>query len=141
MNPWVGGVLAVAAMFLGGGLWGWKGVILALTGVVFWLLLQFSRLMRLMRAASVTPVGHVESAVMLNAQLQVAMPVAQVLALTQSLGKKVAADPETFVWQDAGGERVEVLLRQGKVQSWRLLRLPAGAAETTEPGPVSTPAP
>lgn len=127
MNPWIGGALAIAAMFVGGGLWGWKGVILALTVVVFWLLLQFSRLMRLMKAASEGPLGQVENAVMLHAQLQAGMPVADVIAMTRSLGKKLGSAPETFGWQDPGGARVEVIVAKGKVESWRLLRLEAQA--------------
>ncbi|ALT79133.1 MULTISPECIES: hypothetical protein [unclassified Roseateles] len=122
MNAWIGGALAVAAMFLGGGLWGWKGVILALTGIVFWLLLQFSRLMRAMRAASESPVGQVHSAVMFNSQLRAGMTVAQIITLTRSLGRKLSDTPETFGWIDAGGDQVAVVLQKGKVQSWELLR-------------------
>lgn len=128
MNKLIGAALAVAALFVGGFLYGWKGVILALTAIVFWLLMQFTRLMRVMRAASESPVGHVSSAVMLNAKLRAGMKMIDIIPLTRSLGQKLGDAPETFAWQDVGGVRVEVVLEGGKVARWSLLR-PDAAAE------------
>jgi hypothetical protein len=45
----VGWALAVAAVAAGYVGYGWPGVVLAVTVVVFWLLLQFSRALRVMR--------------------------------------------------------------------------------------------
>jgi hypothetical protein len=126
MNQWIGGALALAALVLGGVLYGWKGVILALTGVVFWLLMQFTRLMRVMRMAGSSPVGHVDSAIMLNAKLKPGMKLVDVLPLTLSLGRKTADTPETYVWADQGGLSVEVVLEQGRVSRWTLQRPEAG---------------
>jgi len=122
MNNWIGSGLALVALVGGGLLYGWQGVILALTVVVFWLLLQFSRLMRVMKAASEGPVGRVESAVMLNAKLRAGMRLIEVLPLTRSLGQKISDSPETFGWTDAGGARVELVLDAGRVTRWTLLR-------------------
>ncbi|MEJ6004871.1 hypothetical protein WG899_04890 [Paucibacter sp. AS339] len=122
MNTWIGSALALAALVSGGLLYGWKGVILALTVVVFWLLLQFAKLMRIMKAASEAPVGHIESAVMLNAKLQAGMKLIDLLPLTRSLGRKLSDAPETYGWIDPGGIQVEVVLSSGKVQSWNLVR-------------------
>lgn len=122
MNQWIGGALALAALVLGGVLYGWKGVILALTAVVFWLLMQFTRLMRVMRMATSSPVGHVDSAVMLNAKLKPGMKLVDVLPLTLSLGRKTADAPETYVWTDQGGVSVEVVLEGGRVARWKLQR-------------------
>jgi len=122
MNNWIGSGLALVALVGGGLLYGWQGVILALTVVVFWLLLQFSRLMRVMKAASEGPVGRVESAVMLNAKLRAGMRLVEVLPLTRSLGQKISDSPETFGWTDAGGARVELVLDAGRVTRWTLLR-------------------
>ncbi len=122
MNQWIGGALALAALVLGGVLYGWKGVILALTAVVFWLLMQFTRLMRVMRMATSSPVGHVDSAVMLNAKLKPGMKLVDVLPLTLSLGRKTADAPETYVWADQGGVSVEVVLEGGRVARWTLSR-------------------
>lgn len=126
MNQWIGGALALAALVLGGVLYGWKGVILALTAVVFWLLMQFTRLMRVMRMATSSPVGHVDSAVMLNAKLKPGMKLVDVLPLTLSLGRKTADAPETYVWTDQGSVSVEVVLEGGRVARWKLSRPEAG---------------
>lgn len=129
MNPLIGSALALAAFIAGGLLYGWKGVILALTVVVFWLLLQFSRLMRTMRAASEGPVGRIGNAVMLHAKLREGMKMLEVLPLTGSLGTKVAADgdAETWAWTDAGEARIELVFEAGKLARWTLARPIEGA--------------
>lgn len=120
MNPWIGIGLALAALVLGGALLGVYGVIFAVTGIVFWLLLQMSRLMRLMKTAGSAPMGSVTSAVMLHSQLHAGMKLVDLLRLTGSLGLKQAE--ETYRWQDAGGDAVDVVLRKGKLAEWRLVR-------------------
>ncbi|MDG0856207.1 hypothetical protein [Roseateles puraquae] len=120
MNPWIGIGLALLALFLGGALLGVYGVIFAVTGIVFWLLLQMSRLMRLMRVAGAAPMGSVVNAVMLSSKLHAGMKLVDLIKLTGSLGVK--AGEETFVWRDAGGDAVEVVLRKGKLAEWRLVR-------------------
>ena len=128
MNPVLGWALAAAAVAAGWFGWGWPGVALAATVVVFWLLLQFNRVVRAMRRASGQPVGHVASAVMLNAQLQAGMTLLQVIGLTRSLGRRVGEVPEVWAWADPGGVEVRVTLAGGKVQSWTLIRPDADGA-------------
>ena len=130
MNPAFGWVLAALAVALGYWQWGWRGVVLALTLIVFWLLLQFSRALRVLRVAGQAPVGHVQSAAILNARLQAGLRLPQILALTRSLGSKIADDPETFEWRDAGGDVVRVELREGRLARWTLQR---GAADPPAP--------
>lgn len=125
-EAWIGWALAVAAVAAGYASYGWPGVLLAVSVVVFWLLLQFNRAVRAMRAAAGRPVGHVDNAVMLNAKLARGMRLLDVLKLTRSLGQKVADDPETFLWQDAGGDAVRVELRGGRLSAWTLERAAAG---------------
>jgi hypothetical protein len=122
MTAWVGWALAVAAVAVGYAGYGWPGVLLALGVVVFWLLLQFSRALRVLRAASQQPVGTVPNAVMLHSRLRTGLRLPQVLALTHSLGAKVAEDPETWAWRDDAGDEVQVELRHGRVADWRLRR-------------------
>jgi Flp pilus assembly protein TadB len=124
MTAWVGWGLAVAAVAVGYAGYGWPGVVLALGVVVFWLLLQFSRALRTLRVASARPVGTVPSAVMLHAKLRSGLRLPQVLALTRSLGRRVADEPETFAWRDEAGDEVQVELRNGHVTAWRLQRGP-----------------
>jgi len=131
LNAVLGWALAVAAVAAGYVGMGWQGVVLAITVVVFWLLLQFSRALRVMRQAAERPVGAIDNAVMLHARLQSGMRLMQVLALTRSLGKKLADDPETFVWHDEAGDAVRVVLQHGRVAELHLER----AAAPFQPGP------
>ena len=49
--------------------YGWAGVAAAATAIVMWGLLHFTRLMKVLKRAANRPIGHVDSAVMLNAKL------------------------------------------------------------------------
>jgi len=118
----IGWVLAVAAVAVGYAGYGWRGVLLAVTVIVFWLLLQFSRALRVMRLAAQAPVGQVPSAVMLHAKLHPGMPLMAVIKLTRSLGRKVRDEPETFAWRDESGAEVEIEFAGGRCQVWRLTR-------------------
>ena len=130
MNAALGWLLAAAALIAGWRAYGWPGVALAATVTVFWLLLQFSRALRVLRKASGAPVGSVRSAVMLHARLQKGMTLAQVIKLTGSLGEQAAAalpSEERWCWRDDGGAAVLVRLAAGRVTGWELLRGDAAA--------------
>ncbi len=134
MNPVVGWSLAALVTALAWVQWRWQGVVLAMTIIVFWLLLQFSRTLRVMRQASQAPVGEVPSAVMLHSKMKKGMRLLDILPLTRSLGTKVADDPETFVWHDASGASLRVELVQGRCTQWQLIRsAPPEAGEAGEP--------
>ena len=135
MNAKLGWALAVVGTALGYHFWGWRGVVLAVSVVVFWLLLQFTRALRVLRSAGQAPVGHVESAVMLQARLHEGMRLMQILPLTRSIGQKVADDPETYLWTDASGASVRVELRDGRCVGWTLQR-PETAGDATAGGPA-----
>lgn len=118
-----GGLLAVLALVAGAWQWGWRGVVLALSVIAFWLLLQFSRSLRVMRDAGKAPIGRVANAVMLQARLQAGMPLLKVLQITGSLGQRLSEPPdESFGWTDGGGDQVHVHFRNGRVTHWTLLR-------------------
>lgn len=127
-GAWLGWGLAVAAVAAGYVGYGWKGVALAVTVAFFWLLLQFSQSLRVLRIASERPVGAVPNAVMLNARLSPGMRLPEVLKLTRSLGRRVAEEPETWAWADAGGDEVVVQLDGGRISRWELKRKPAEPA-------------
>jgi hypothetical protein len=145
MNATWGWALALAAVVLGWLQWGWRGVLLAVTVVVFWLLLQFSRAVRVMRLAAGAPVGQVASAVMLHARLRQGMRLTEILPLTRSLGQREERphalpqanfeSVERFAWYDASGARVQVELVHGRLRAWTLQR------EPQEPDPAGRPAP
>ncbi len=130
MDARLGWALAVAAVALGYVQYGWQGVLLAVSGIVFWLLMQFTRALRAMRVAGGAPVGHVASAVMLQARLKVGLRLMDIIQLTRSLGEKLADDPETFRWTDASGASVTVELLKGRCVRWSFAR-PEAPAETT----------
>lgn len=131
MNAWIGWTLALLALVVGWVQYRWAGLAFAFTCIVFWLLLQFNKAVRVMRNAGSAPIGYVDSAVMLNAQLKPGMPMLQVVLLTKSLGQKLEApEPgiERFRWTDPGGSQVTLDLRAGKALRWTLTRPPADAA-------------
>lgn len=131
LNAALGWALAAAALVAGHVAYGWRGLVLALSVVVFWLLLQFSRSLRALRQASSRPVGEIDNAVMFQARLLTGLPLVQVLKLTRSLGIKLADHPETYRWADAAGDAVQVEFARGKVSRWTLQRqAPSGS----EPG-------
>jgi hypothetical protein len=122
MNPWIGwglAAIAVAAGWLG---YGWPGLAFAFSVIVFWLLIQFNRSVRVMRAAAESPVGTVPSAVMLLAKLRVGLPMLQVVTLTKSLGRHLGDAPETWAWTDASGAELRIVFDKGRCVSWELIR-------------------
>jgi len=127
MQPTLSWALAVAAVVVGYFGYGWRGLVLALTVIAFWLLLQFSRTLRVLRSAAQSPLGHVENAVMFNAKLCTGMRLPQVIALTRSLGRKVSDEPEVFGWRDGGGDEVELTFVNGRCTRWQLRRSSAAA--------------
>ena len=120
------GPLAVIVFTIGA--WrqfGWAGIALAAGGVVMWILLHFTRLMTILKKAANRPVGHVASAVMLNAKLKKGMTLMHVIAMTKSLGSlKTPKDeqPEIFDWTDNGQSTVSCTFVGGKLQAWTLNR-------------------
>jgi len=124
MNPWIGWALAAAALAAGWFGYGARGIALAVTVIAFWLLLQFNRLVRVMRSAAESPLGHVDNAVMLHAKLHAGLPMAKVVALTKSLGRRLDDTREVYTWTDAGGASVSITFTNGRCTSWVLARPP-----------------
>ena len=122
MNPIIGWGLAAIGTAMGYMNYGWPGVGLAMSVVVFWLLLQFSRALRVMRVAGQAPVGQLDSAVMLHSKLRTGLRLMEVLPLTKSLGQKLADEPETYAWTDASGASVRLEFAAGRLQRWELQR-------------------
>jgi hypothetical protein len=134
MNPTVGWILAVLIVITAWQAYGWQGVFFALTLVVFWLLLQFNRSIRVMKNASSAPMGYLEDADAFNAKLKAGMTLMQVLTITKSLGVKVREVPETFRWTDPQGAGVTLVFDNGRLQRWTLER-PEPQPEAPAPAP------
>jgi hypothetical protein len=140
MNPVVGWSLAVLAIAAGWVGWGWPGVALGVTVIAFWLLLQFSRAMRVMRAAGQRPIAAVDSAVMVQSRLAAGMTMLQVLPITRSLGERIGDAPERWAWRDAGGDEVLTEWHDGKLARWELRRASGPAVVPADEGSPSAPA-
>ena len=130
----------VFAIALGAGAWragGWAGVALAVSALVLWFLLHYTRLINVMKRAADRPIGYVDSAVMLNARLSPGDNTMRVIAMTQSLGEPLSvadAQPEIYRWTDAGGSQVTAEFEGGKLARWRLDRPAPPADDAAPPG-------
>lgn len=122
--------LAVILLMVGYYNRGWGGFMLVLGAVVFVVLLQVTRIMRILKAASKTPKGQISSAVMLNARLKEGMTLLQVVQMTRSISVS-QGDPNAAEvhhrWTDPGGAWVDAFFVAGKLKQWQL-----GRAENTE---------
>ena len=119
---WAAGALLVAMSYFK---FGWQGVALVGGGIVFWMLLHFSRMMTILKRAANRPIGHVASAVMLNAKLQNGKTLLHVTAMTKSLGELLSAkdlQPEVYRWTDEGGSHVTCTFAGGKLTDYVLWR-------------------
>ena len=137
MNPILGWALAALLLALAWQSYGWQGVGVAASVIVFWLLLQFNRTLRVMKNAGGAPLGHVDSAVMLNAKLHAGMTMLQVVTLTKSLGRKLDAAGDTWAWGDAGGSEVTLHFERGRLSRFALDRsASAGSQADGAPPPA-----
>lgn len=113
-------VLAVAWQY-----YRWAGVALVGSAAVMWILLHFTRTLQVLKRAADRPMGHVASAVMLNAKLREGVSLLHVIAMTKSLGVLQSvkdAQPEVFRWTDTGQSHVTCEFNDGKLTSWHLSR-------------------
>ena len=122
MNSVIAWGLGLAALVVGWRSYGWQGLVLAVSVIVFCLLLEFSRTVRVLRVAGRAPVGQVDSAVMLNARLRTGLPMARIVKLTGSLGHRVCEAPEIWQWTDGGGASVSITFAAGRCTQWSLVR-------------------
>lgn len=117
---------AIAILTLGA--WqafGWAGIALAVGGIVMWVLLHFTRMVTILKKAADRPIGHVASAVMLNAKLQKGATLMHVIAMTRSLGQLQSekdSQPEVYTWTDTTDSVVTCTFVGGKLTEWTLQR-------------------
>jgi len=105
--------------------YGWLGAGLVFSGLVMWLLLHFTRTLQVLKRAANRPVGHVDSAVMLNAKLQKGATLLHVIAMTRALGELLTpkdTQPEQFRWIDGAQSSVTCVFVGGKLSQWELTR-------------------
>ena len=112
--------------------YGGLGVAGALGALVMCALVYLSRFIKVMRLAAQRPVGHVDSAVMLNARLGKGMPLLRVIGATGALGQALTqpgVEPEVFRWTDESLSSVDCEFVGGRLQSWTLRRPNAEVAD------------
>jgi hypothetical protein len=124
----------------------WPGVAVAVGALVMWLLLHFTRMMQVLKRAANRPIGHVGSAVMLNAKLRPGVTLLHVVAMTKSLGalqSEKGEQPELYRWTDGSQSHVTCEFLNGKLKKWELVRpVQADEAQThSENGAGLSPAP
>ena len=115
----------VTAVALGYRSYGWQGVVVIASVLVFGLLLHFSRMMQVLKRAANRPIGYVDSAVMLNAKLKPSATLLHVVAMTRSLGQLKSVkgtQPEVFEWTDGTQSTVTCTFVGGKLSHHVLVR-------------------
>ncbi len=125
-------IVLIVVLFAGWRAWGLQGLLVAGGGLLMWGLLHFTRLMSVMQKASRNPIGHVASAVMLNAKLKPGVNLMHVVAITRSLGQQLSVEggePEIYLWKDTSGSQVTCEFMHGRLKRWQLER-PAPADGT-----------
>lgn len=133
-QKWIVPLGSLALNVLAYSSYGWSGAAGALGLVVMWMLVDFTRMMKVLRLAGKRPVGFVDSAVMFNAKLRKGTTLVKVIAQTQSLGlaqTPEGAEPEIFRWTDASVSYVDCTFVAGRLESWVLTR-PAHTEEARE---------
>jgi len=128
MDPRLGWLLAAVFAFAAWRAYGLHGLVFAASVVVFWLLLTFTRAVRVMKNAGDAPLGHVANAVMFHAGLARGMTLLKIVAQTKSLGKKVGSGDDDWAWSDDGGDRVVLHFDKGRLVRWELERGSASSA-------------
>ena len=129
------GVVIIAVAWRG---YGWPGVALAASGIVMWMLLHFTRLMKVLQRASKRPVGYCDSAVMLNAKLRPGVNLLHVVAMTRALGEQLSGkdeQPEVYRWTDGSESTVTCEFARGKLVKWELFRPQAADGQGETAGP------
>ncbi len=126
-------------------LWGaWRqyggmGLLLAFSMLAFWLTIQFSQMMRVLKRAAGQPKGTVAHALKLHVKLKPGQRLVQVVGMTGSLGDMLSApntQPEVFRWTDPEGSSVTARFVDGRRLDHESQRAGAEAPAATD-----TPAP
>jgi hypothetical protein len=129
VNARLGWLLAAVFAFAAWRAYEWAGLAFAASTIVFWLLLQFNRAVRVMKNAADSPLGHVANAVMFHAGLARGMTMLQIVTKTKSLGRKIEGSDDDWRWGDDGGASVVLHFEGGRLVRWQIERAPGPEAD------------
>lgn len=118
-------LLALAVPVLAWLQYGLPGLTLALGAVLFWLLLQFTRVMTVMKTAARRPKGYVRDAANLHRRLRLGVKLFDLVRATGSLGVLESPEgnqPEVFHWTDSGGVRLVCTFDNGRLVAHEITR-------------------
>lgn len=132
LRPWLFPTLVLALCYAAWRSYGWQGLVLAMLMSSFWVLLHFTKLMRLLRAAAARPKGIVADIPALQRHLRPGMPMHEVVRRTACLGERPAdaTTDEVFDWRDAQGRALRLHFEAG-----RLARMSRVDRDPDEPVP------
>ena len=133
-------VLAASALLAGWWSFRWAGLVLGITVLAFWSILQFNRASRQLRNVADRPKGMVDSVVTLQSKLAHGMSMGDVLAISRSLGQRMNERGNEWLWRDSYGNQIVVTFRRGAVERWSATRTEtAPSASTQRPATAQTP--
>lgn len=115
--------LALALSYAAQRSYGAQGLLLAVLMLSFWLMLHFTKLMRLLRTVAARPLGRVSSAAALHAKLKPGMAMVDVMRLTLSIGllrTPPDTEPEERQWADDSGQALVGRFEGGRLVWFRL---------------------
>jgi len=115
--------LALALSYAAWRSYGLQGLLLAVLMLSFWLMLHFTKLMRLLRTVAARPMGRARDAAALHARLKPGMAMVDVIRLTLSIGQLRTppdSEPEERHWADDSGQAVVCRFEHGRLVSFRL---------------------
>lgn len=139
----INAVLAASALLAGWWSFRWAGLVLAITVIAFWSILQFNRASRQLRNVADRPKGMVDSVVTLQSKLGHGMTMAEVLEISRSLGQRVNERGNEWLWRDSYGNQIVVTFRRGTVERWSATRtetsvpVPSASRPSTQDAPRS----
>jgi hypothetical protein len=113
--------------------YGGLGLLLAFSMLMFWLSIQFSQTLRVLKRAAGQPKGTVAHALKLHIKLKPGMKLLSVIGLTGSLGEMLSepdAQPEVFRWTDSGGSSVTARFLDGRLLEHSIQRAESDETST-----------
>lgn len=115
--------MALALSYAAWRSYGAQGLLLAVLMLSFWLMLHFTKLMRLLRTVAARPMGRTRDAAALHARLKPGMAMVDVIRLTLSIGELRTppdTEPEERRWADDTGQAVVCRFEHGRLVSFQL---------------------